>query len=215
MPNTFNLGGQNLWDAQTSTKYQDSHKGLEGIRFYQGPQGDNPALAADYANAGRQAVGQAQDMYARQINGTAPSLANMQMRQGIEQSNRGAMGMLGQSRGGNIAGSYGQALQAQQGAAQMGAQQGAINRLMEQQAAMQGYSQLAQQQGQLGLGYSGLASQHQLQADQNDLGWYGARRGLDLQQQGADRGYMMGLINAGISGAGAVASAVGGGMGGG
>lgn len=203
------LGGPNLWDSQTDTRYNDSHKGLDGIRFYKGALGDNVAEAGHFQEAGRLATNSALGMYGRQATGQTPSLANMQMQQGIEQGNRGAMGMLGQSRGGNIAGSYGQALQAQQGAAQMGAQQGAMNRMMEQQAAMQGYSQLAQQQSQMGLGYSGLASQHQLAADQNDLGWYGAKRGMDLQQDAADSAFLGGILNSTIGMVGSAAGAVG------
>lgn len=199
-----------LWDAQAPIKQQNANKGLDGIRFYKGPLGNNGAMAQDYSDAGRLAMGNAMDMYAAQAQGTAPSLANMQMRQGIEQGNRGAMGMLGQSRGGNIAGSYGQALQAQQGAAQLAAQNGAMNRLMEQQAGMQGYAGLAGQASQLGLGYSQAASQHQLAADRNDLDWYAAQRGMDLQQRGQDRQFIGGMINAGIGAAGGLAGAIGG-----
>lgn len=205
-----NLGTPNLWD-QSGEARQNMLKGLEGVRNYRGPLGDNSASAWDYAKAGNAATTQALDMYGQQAMGLGPSLAQGTMQQGLEANNRAALGMLGQARGGNVAGAYQQALGAQSGANMMTAQQGAMNAMAEQQAGLAGYAGLAQSTSQLGLGYSASASQHQLQADQNDLAWYAGRRGLDMQQQAQNRDFTMGLVNAGIAGAGAISSAIGGG----
>lgn len=197
----------NFWD-QSGEARQNMLKGLEGVRNYRGALGDNGAMAQDYATAGNAAMTQAMDMYGAQAMGTGPSLAGATMQQGLEANNRAAMGLMGQARGGNVAGAYQQALGAQSGANMQTAQQGAINAMAEQQAGLQGYAGLAGQSAQLGQGYSQLASQHQLAADQNDLGWYAAKRGMDIQKQQGDRDFFGGLIQSGIGAAGSAAGAV-------
>lgn len=207
--------GENLWDQQQGPEFKDSHyslshKGLDGVRFYRGALGDNKALAQDYGNAGNAAMTQAMDMYGQQAMGLGPSLSQATMQQGLEANNRAAMGLMGQARGGNVAGAYQQALGAQNGANLMTAQQGAINAMAEQQQGLAGYAGLAGQSAQLGQNYAQLTSQHQLQSDQNDLGWYAAKRGMDLQKQQGQRDFNMGLVNAGVNTLGSVLSAVGG-----
>lgn len=209
MAGTSATASPNLWDAQTDNRYDMSHKGLDGVRFYRGALGDNGAMAQDYSNAGNAAMTQAMDMYGAQAMGTAPSLAQGTMQQGLEANNRAAMGLMGQARGGNVAGAYQQALGAQSGANMQTMQQGAINAMAEQQAGLAGYAGLAGQSAALGQNYAQLASQHQLQADQNDLGWYGAKRGMDMQRDQGNRDFTMGLVNAGVNTLGSVLSAVG------
>jgi hypothetical protein len=200
--NTYAKPG--LWDQTSDAKANMLH-GLEGVRpiVSQSNYGQN---ADNYANMGLSAQLDAADFYRRQMEGLSPSIANMQMQQGIEQNNRAAMGLMGQARGGNVASAYGQALGAQQGANLQAAQMGSINRLAEQQAAAQAYANLGSQMAQGGLGWGALSNQNALGLDQNALGWYGAKRGLDLQQRGQDRDFYGGLIR---SGAGMIGSMMG------
>lgn len=182
-------------------------------QFESGPGQDFPAAAEQYRSPGLGAQQDALAMWRAQATGQAPSLANATLQQGIEQNQRAAMGLLGSARGGNIGAAYGQALSAQQGANVAAAQQAAINRMAEQQAAIQGIAGVGGQLSQLGLGYAGLGQGAYDAMAQRDLEWRLGKRGLDLQQRGQDTNFWMNLATAGIGavGSGLGAAAVGGG----
>lgn len=184
-----------------------------------GALGQNQAVAAARGLAGQ----------------STDSLAQMQMRQGLGQMQRGMMGQAAAARGGNQAAAM---RNAQAMGAQMGLQvnqQAAMLRAQEQQARlgrMLGAEQMAAQVGgqQAGLGY-GMAGQGLGMAQQSTgmlggfgsqqaniglgqtnaaLGAYGLRNQMDASQLEADRAYNSAMM-AGSSPL-AVANAVTGGV---
>lgn len=198
----------NLWD-QTQEAKQNKLKGIASLRPVI-QQADYAGLAQAYGDAGREGLVDAMDMYRQQAMGLSPSLANAQMAQAIAANNRQAMSMAGNARGGNLQGSFQSAMNAGSGANAFAAQQGAINRIAEQQAGMAGLAGLSGQLSQQGMGYAGINLQNALTQDQNALAWYSAQRGLDLQQRGQDRDFYGGLARAGIGAAGSALGAAAG-----
>lgn len=190
----------NLWDMTEDAK-QNRLKGVESIRphYDLGGYGNNYAgygkESRDIGAAGQQAALQ---MYADQASGNGPSVAEAQLRQQTEANNRAAMAMAARTRGGNLAGMQQQALAAGSGANAATNQAAAALRNQEQQQAMAAYADLSSRMYGQGLAYDQLASNQALQGDQNALGWYTGKRGLDLQKQASDRQFYGGLINSGI-----------------
>jgi hypothetical protein len=140
-------------------------------------------------------------------SGTAPSLAQMQMRAGIEANNRAAFGLMGQARGGNVAGAYQTALGAQQGANIGAAQAGGLLRAQEQQMAYGNMVQLAGQMAGQQFGYDQLNQQSLLGLRGQDLNYNLGKRGLDMQ---ADQQAFSNAMAVGTAGASAVGSMLGG-----
>lgn len=190
------------------------HKGLTKnvpefftAQNFEGGSGfDFGGLSSAYQQPGLNAQTDAMEMYRRQAMGLSPSVANLQMQQGLQANQRAAMSMAGQARGGNIGGAFQGSLGAMSGANAMTAQQGAINRLAEQQAGMAGYAGLGNQLSQFGMGYAGLGQQAYDAFQDRDLNWRLGKRGLDLQERDSNRQFWQSLATAGI---GAVGGAVG------
>lgn len=181
--------------------------GTDGTGFWgqsQDPYYQNLANAP--RDQGFAAQRQALDMYGQAARGQGPSAAQGMLRQQSEANYRQGMSLQGQARGGNIAQTSQQASSAFAGAQSQLAQQAAILRAQEQQAAQAGYAQLATQMYGQGFGYDQLASQQGLGylGLQND--WKLGNRGLDQQREQADKQWALGLYN-GIIGS------VGGGLG--
>jgi len=194
----------NLWDQGADAK-QNMLKGLGSNRPMIG-QNNYAGNAQAYGQTGLAGQMQAMEMFRNNANGTGgPSLAQLQMQQGMEQSQRGAMGLMGQTRGGNLAGAYSQALGAQSGAMANTNQQAGMLRAQEQLAAQQAYAGMSNQMAGQGLAYDQLNLQNALGQDQNSLGWYSAKRGMDLQQTQANRGFYTDLIKTGMGVVGDVA----------
>lgn len=185
-------------------------------QFEQGSNLGHGDMAAGFQRPGLGVMTDAAQMYRNQAMGLSPSVANLQMQQGIEQNNRAALGLMGAQRGGNIGGAYSQALGAQSGANLATSQQAAINRLAEQQAAMSAYAGLGGQMSQMGLGYAGLGQSAYDAMQNRDLEWRLGKRGLDLQEKNMDRQFWQGIATAGIGAVGgALGAATGAGAGGG
>lgn len=196
----------NLWDQSGEAK-QNLLAGLQGSRPIIG-QNDYAGNAQAYGQTGLQGQMNAMELFRQNANGTGgPSLAQLQLQQGTDMNNRAAMGLMGQSRGGNLAGAYSQALGAQSGANLQLGQNTALLRAQEQLAAQQAYAGMANQMAQQGMGYDQMNLQNALGQDQNALGWYSAKRGLDMQasQNKFNRNMQIGgMVLGGVSALGQV-----------
>lgn len=130
-------------------------------------QGGIGGFASQYGQsfgAQNQGLGYYQDM----IEGRGPSVAEQQLRAGMDNAVRSQVGMAAQSRGGNLA-SMERMASAAGGAAMANTnQQAAALRAQEQQAAM--------------AGFSGLASQMAGQSLQGQLGYEGLLQGANMAQ---------------------------------
>jgi hypothetical protein len=169
----------NLWDQSGEAK-QNLLAGLQGSRPVIS-QNDYAGNAQQYGQMGLAGQQNAMNMFAAQAAGQGPSLGRQLLVQGTEQNNRAALGLMGQARGGNLAGAYSQALGAQSGANANLQQQAAGVGLQEQLAGQQAYAGMANQMAGQGLAYDQLGLQNALGQDQNSLGWYSAKRGMDMQ----------------------------------
>ena len=135
------------------------------------------------------------------LNGTAPSLAQMQMQQGQQQAAEQGMQMAASARGtGGQMAAQGQAAQAQAMGAQQANAQGAMLRAQEVTAARGGLAGIGAAQQGLGQGYA-LGSQGQQVQEQ----------GLDLQaQQGTQKEQTAANVAAQHENSGLLGSVVGG-----
>lgn len=123
--------------------------------------------------------------------GNAPSVAAMQMRQGLDQANNQAAGLAASARGGggNLALASRAALQQQGTNAMQGVQNAAMLRANEMAQARQQYMQGAQQMQQTDLAQSGQqaaldAQQRQMNDARNQQYEQGLQRIYGAQQQG-------------------------------
>lgn len=197
----------NLWDQSGEAK-QNLLAGLQGNRPIIS-QNDYSGNAQAYGQTGLAAQMQALEMFRNNANGTGgPSLAQQMLAQQSGQIQRGNMAMMQGARGGNIAGAYSQALGANSGQQAGLAQQAAVMRAQEQLAAQQAYAGMANQMAGQGLAYDQLGLQNALGQDQNSLGWYSAKRGLDMQasQNRFNRNMQIGgMVLGGVSALGQLA----------
>lgn len=184
---------------------------FDATNFWQG--GADPyyqGLANEPRNAGLGAQKQALDMYGNQAAGRGPSAAQAMLQQQNQQNLRTAMALQGRQRGGNIGQGGGQVAAMYGGAQSQLAQQSAILRAQEQQAALAGLAGLGSQMYGQGLGYDQLAVQQGLGYQQLQNDWKLGKRGLDLQKERDDKQFWGGMINAGIGAVGSIAGAAGG-----
>jgi hypothetical protein len=169
-------------------------KGIMGRNDYRAPESVYNPTASNEAQfeAGQSAEDRAMQQqaygnmaapnqyYTNLMNGTAPSLAQQQMNQGIAQANRQGMQSASGARGLDRAAAF---RQAQTNAAQLNAQAaiaGGQQRLQEQQLGAQGYSQGTQAQSNMaqGLRSSDVGEQQGLMGLQNQ-----AQSNLNQQYQ--------------------------------
>jgi hypothetical protein len=205
-PGIFDYGVDYYRGQQEASKYgADPSAGLNKYSEYANDT-RNPGLAAQMDAAG---------FYRAQAMGQTPSLAEMQMRQGLEQGQRQTMQAATMGRGGNLAGMQQGAISAGAGMAAQTNQAAAMLRAQEQQAAMAGLAGLGGQMYGQGMGYDQLAAQSSQANAAQMLDWYSARRGMDLQESQNNWNRKMGLMNFGWGVAKDTAGMIQGGMAGG
>jgi len=171
---------------------------------------DYGGVSSAYQQPGLGAMNTSLEQYRKQMLGLTPSVANAQLNQGMQMNNRAAMSLMGNARGGNLAGQGQAALNAMSGANAMTSQQAAINALAEQQAAANAYAGLGSQMSQFGLGYAGLGQGAYDTQQQRDLDWRLGKRGLDLQESQGNRQFWGGIAQAGIGAVGGMLGAAAG-----
>ncbi len=172
--------GQTAQAAQgrEGVQYDPSiQQGYQGLATGQGPMGDSTAL---WQNA---------------AHGNGPSAAQAQLQAGNDAAMHAQMSMAASARGGSLAASAAQrhAMDNSATLGQQTANQAAMLRAQEMQAAMGGYSQ-AQQAGLAGM--AGAAGQQaQLSAQQRALNDQASMHYSDLQAQQVAAKYGLGAAN--------------------
>lgn len=202
-------GGSDLWargEAQRQANAAAAAKQPYDLMGYGANYAGEASAAGD---AGTKAQLAALRMYGRGVGGSGPSVAHVLGDQQQGQNARAAAAMAGAVRGGGAAagslGAIGAGSAAQADASMRAAQL----RSAEQQQAMLGYAQIAEQLYGQRQAYDQLAMQRALQGDKNALGWYSAQRGLDVNQQAIDRDFYGRIINSGMGALGGASSFAG------
>lgn len=168
-------------------------------------------MGRQYGPQGLAAQNQALQGFQERAAGRTPSLAEMQMQQGLQQQQRAALGLMGQTRGGNLAGAYSQALGAQSGAMSNYNQQAALLRAQEQLANQQALFGAGQQMSGQQFGYEQLGQQGSLAANQQNIDWQLGKGQLDLARDQYDWNRNMGIGQMILGGVSALGQVVGGG----
>ena len=129
-------------------------------------------------------IGQATNYYGGMLNGTQPSQANAMMQQGLQQSAQNAQNIAASGGANNQAMALHAAMYANQTNSLAAAQQGAQNRIAEQQAAAQGLTNAYGAQANI-YGQQANAYGTQAGAYNNQAGVYGAQAGAYTAAQNA------------------------------
>lgn len=198
-PNAFQYGGQVGGAQAEEGRYANMGQQMLGNKA---PQIDLSGYQQDIEGA--QANARQQDQLVQQLqdqmSGRAPSLAESQMQQGLQNAYRQQATIAGSARGGgaNLAAAQGQAAQAAMGLQSNAISQGAQARLQEQLNAEQQYGQLTTnmraqqlQQAQMTGGFAG--QQAQLGMNQNQLNQQGLLA-LEAMRQGVFQQQMSGQM---------------------
>lgn len=208
---TMNIGKPGFFDQMTNRLNTEELQRRHGVGG--ATSNDYGAFALENRNVGLAGQADVMGMYRNQALGQGPSVAGQMWQQQQQRNATDALALAARGRGGNIAGMGQQAL-ASNAYSNMQTNQGmAALRAQEQQAGMAGYAGMANQVSGQGFGYDQLNANTQLQADQNTLGWYGAERGMNMQQDMNDHNKIMGWMDQGREWGQAISGAAGGGMG--
>lgn len=156
---------------------------------------------------GLNAQSNAMQMYGAQAQGLGPSLSGMQLQQGMGDLQRQSVQGMTSGRGGNVAAMQGAGLSAGSGAFGQLNGQLAMQRAAEQQQAQAALAGLGSQVYSQGFGYDQLQNASTMGDMQNQLGWYQSKAGMDMQEELANREFMMNVIKLGIGTGGQVAGA--------
>lgn len=211
---TMNLGKPGFYDQMANRMKTEELQRRHGAGL--ASNGDALMMAGAARDQGFGAQYDALNMFRDQAMGTGgPSAAQIAWQQQAQQNATNSLALAARGRGGNITGAGQQALASNVYANQQTNAGLAQLRAQEQAAGQASYAGLAGQMVGQGFGYDQMNTQAQLQADQNTLGWYGAERGMDMQQDQFSHQKMMDRFNMGMQAAKTVAGAVGGAMGGG
>jgi hypothetical protein len=209
---TISLGEPGFFDAFTNQERSKNMMSKYGLDPTAGAQDINNIGRAN-RNAGFAGQADAMGMYQQQALGRGPSAAAAMWQQQNQRNTTDALALAARGRGGNIAGQGQQALAANTYANMQTNQGLAALRAQEQQAGMAGYAGMANQISGQGLQYSQLGAQTSLGAAQNQLGWYSADRGMDMQQDMNSHQRTMDWMNQGREWGQAISGAAGGAMG--
>lgn len=184
----FDTVNQKMQNAPSLAQSEaDRYRGLAGAAdARQGVQ-----MNLDNYNQARGQSQSALGLAQAAAEGNAPSVAAMQMRQGLDQANNQAAGLAASARGGggNLALASRAALQQQGQNSMLGVQNAAMLRANEMAQARQQYMQGAQQLQQTDLAHSGQqaaldAQQRQMNDARNQQYEQGLQRIYGAQQQG-------------------------------